>query len=191
MCVLFFVSQFSFYLADFAIESELLIGIAIATSSITSGIASFFFKYIKKAIDTQVIFIITMTLVGSGFFILSFAPKFWLIFLGSGIAGFGWGIFMPNINSWLLLHTPERLRGRVVGIFITMLYLGQFVSPLIAEAIILNVNLFGQQSIPGLFLIGGIAVVVLILLPITLLAINIIGKYKARKSIESVTVLEK
>jgi len=183
----FIPSQFSFYLTDFEIDSELLIGIAIATSSITSGIVSFFFKYIKKALDTQLIFLITMTFVGSGFFILSFAPKFWVIFLGSGIAGLGWGIFMPNIHSWLLLHTPDRLRGRVVGIFTTMLYMGQFLSPLIAESIIPNVNLFGQENIPGLFLIGGIAVFVLLLMPMTLLLVNFI---KNKKTIDDTVVVK-
>jgi len=174
MGVFYFIpSQFSFYLTNFEIESEFLIGLAIATSSIFSGVASFFFKYIKKALDTQLIFIITMTFIGSGFFLLSFAPKFWVVMVGSGIAGLGWGIFMPNINSWLLLHTPDRLRGRVVGVFTTMLYLGQFISPLIAESIIPNVDLFGQENIPGLFLIGGFVVVVLLLMPIILLFINI------------------
>ncbi len=179
MVVFFFIpSQFSFYLASFAIESELLIGLAIATSSIASGIASFFFKYVKKTLDTQLIFIITMTLVGSGFLLLSFASKFWIVMLGSGIAGLGWGIFMPNINSWLLQSTPDRLRGRVVGIFITLLYLGQFVSPLIAESIIPNVNLYNQENIPGLFLIGSIAVFILILMPFALLLIKIINNRK-------------
>jgi len=174
MGVFYFIpSQFSFYLTNFKIESEFLIGLTIATSSIFSGVASFFFKYIKKALDTQLIFIITMTFIGSGFFLLSFAPRFWVVMVGSGIAGLGWGIFMPNINSWLLLHTPDRLRGRVVGVFTTMLYLGQFISPLIAESIIPNVDLFGQENIPGLFLIGGFVVVVLMLMPIILLFINI------------------
>ena len=85
---------------------------------------------------------------------------------------------MPNINSWLLLHTPDRLRGRVVGIFTTMLYLGQFVSPLIAESIIPNVDLFNQENIPGLLLIGGITVFILILMPIALLLVNIVNNKK-------------
>ena len=179
MIVFFFIpSQFSFYLSTFAIESEFLIGLAIATSSIASGIASFFFKYVKKALDTQLIFIITMTLVRSGFLLLSFATKFWMVMVGAGIAGLGWGIFMPNINSWLLQPTPDRLRGRVVGIFITILYLGQFVSPLVAESIIPNIDLFGQEEIPGLFLIGGIAVFILILMPFALLLIKIINNRK-------------
>jgi len=179
MVVFFFIpSQFSFHLTSFEIESELLIGLAIAASSIAAGIVSFFFKYVKKALDTQLIFIITMTFVGSGFLLLSFASTFWIVMLGSAIAGLGWGIFMPNINSWLLHHTPDRLRGRVVGLFITILYLGQFVSPLIAQSIIPNVDLFNQENIPGLFLIGGITIFTLILMPITLLLINIVTNKK-------------
>ncbi|NHJ49132.1 MAG: MFS transporter [Asgard group archaeon] len=179
MVVYFFIpSQFSFYLSDFNVEKKFLVGLAIAFPAIFSGIASFFFKFIKKNLDTQLIFIINLIFVGTGFFLLSFAPTYWVILLGSAIAGLGWGIFMPNINSWLLLHTPNKIRGRVVGLFTTMLYMGQFVSPLIAESIIPRINLFGQMEIPGLFLIGGIAVFVLLLMPITLLLIHIINNKK-------------
>jgi MFS family permease len=187
MVVFYFIpSQFSFYLASFAVESELLIGLAIATSSISAGIASFFYKYIKKALDTQLIFIINLIFIGSGFMLLAFAPAFWVVFLGSSLTGLGWGIFMPNINSWLLLHTPNRLRGRVVGLFTTMLYSGQFVSPLIAASIIPVINLAGQQGISGLLLIGGIVIFVLLILPITLLVFNITKNKKLiEDSIES------
>ncbi|TET28893.1 MAG: MFS transporter [Candidatus Heimdallarchaeota archaeon] len=182
MVVFFFIpSQFSFYLASFAIESELLIGLAIATSGISAGIASFFYKYIKKALDTQLIFIINLIFIGSGFFLLAFAPVFWVVFVGTSLTSLGFGIFMPNINSWLLQHTPNHLRGRVVGLFTTMLYSGQFVSPLIAASIIPVINLSGRQGISGLLLIGGIVVFVLLIMPITLLLVNII---KNKKSIE-------
>ena len=182
MIVFYFIpSQFSFYLSSFEVESELLIGLAIATSSITAGIVSFFYKYIKKALDTQLIFIINLIFIGSGFFLLAFAPAFWVVIVGSSLTGLGWGIFMPNINSWLLQHTPNHLRGRVVGLFTTMLYSGQFVSPLIAASIIPVINLAGQQEISGLLLIGGIVVFVLLIMPITLLLINIL---KSKKSIE-------
>lgn len=175
MTVFYFIpSQFSFYLSSFAVESEFLIGLAIATSSITAGIASFFYKYIKKALDTQLIFIINIIFVGSGFLVLSFAPVFWVVILGSSLAGLGWGIFMPNINSWLLLHTPNRLRGRVVGLFTTMLYTGQFVSPLIAASIIPIINISSQTEISGLLFLGGIVVFVLLIMPITLFITNII-----------------
>lgn len=60
----------------------------------------------------------------------------------------------------------------------TMLYLGQFVSPLIAESIIPNVDLFNQENIPGLLLIGGITVFILILMPIALLLVNIVNNKK-------------
>jgi len=177
MVIFYFIpSQFSFYLADFNIGSKFLIGLAIATSSITAGLASFFYKYIKKVLNTQLIFIITLIFIGSGFLILSFAPVFWVVFLGSGIGGLGFGIFMPNINSWLLLHTPKRLRGRVVGIFFTTLYSGQFISPLIAKPIIDS-----SLEISGLLLIGGISVFILMLMPITLLIINYINNKKSTK----------
>jgi MFS family permease len=90
--------------------------------------------------------------------------------------GFGWGLFMPNIQAWLLLHTPTRLRGRVVGIFVMMLYLGQFLSPFIAQPI-----KGPQMDISLLFLVGGIAIFVLLAMPITLLIINYVNNKKSAK----------
>jgi MFS family permease len=79
---------------------------------------------------------------------------------------------MPNIQAWLLLHTPSRLRGRVVGIFVMMLYLGQFISPFVALPIRKPIGL------SGLFLVGGITLFALLAVPTVLLIINFITKNK-------------
>ncbi|MHA1532890.1 MAG: hypothetical protein ACTSR6_12940, partial [Candidatus Heimdallarchaeota archaeon] len=54
---------------------------------------------------------------------------------------------------------------------------------LVAESIIPNVNLFNQENIHGLFLIGGIAVFILILMPITLLLIKLANNKKTNDDI--------
>ncbi len=105
----------------------------------------------------------------SGFVLLALAPLSWVIFVAVGMIGLGWGFFMPNIQAWLLLYTPAKIRGRVVGIFVLMLYLGQFLSPIIALPI-----KGSDLDISRLFLIGGIINFVLIVVPIALLSVNAI-----------------
>ncbi len=177
MIIFYFVAvQLSSYFPEFGIGSELIVGLALGVSGLTSGIAALSFKYVKRILNTQWIFIITLLTMGGGFVLLSLAPVYWVIFIAIGMIGFGWGLFMPNIQAWLLLHTPTRLRGRVVGIFVMMLYLGQFLSPFIAQPI-----KGPQMDISLLFLVGGIAIFVLLAMPITLLIINYVNNKKSAK----------
>ncbi|MBD3191140.1 MAG: MFS transporter [Candidatus Heimdallarchaeota archaeon] len=164
MVIFYFIApNFSFYLSNFAVENEVLIGLAIATSSITAGIISLFYKFLKKNLSFELIFIIALILLGSGYVGISLAPNFYLVVLGSAIMGLGWGMFMPNISTWLLEFTPIKLRGRILGIYGTMLYLGQFISPIIGQPIINAYNL------STLYLIGAIVLYLLLLVPIILL----------------------
>ena len=80
---------------------------------------------------------------------------------------------MPNIQGWLLLHTPTRMRGRVVGLFVLMLYLGQFLSPFITYP------LKTPFGLTGIFLIGSYTLFVLLVIPITLLIIDFVKKNKS------------
>ncbi len=170
----FLATQLSSYFPTYGIDSELIVGLALGMSGLTSGIASIFFKYVKRILSTQWLFIITLSIIGSGFILLALAPLSWVIFIAVGIIGFGWGFFMPNIQAWLLLHTPARLRGRIIGIFVLMLYLGQFLSPIIALPI-----KGSSLDISRLFLIGGIINFVLIVIPIALLSVNAIQNKKS------------
>jgi len=170
----FLATQLSSYFPTYGIDSELIVGLALGMSGLTSGIASLFFKYVKRILSTQWLFIITLSIIGSGFVLLALAPLSWVIFIAVGIIGFGWGFFMPNIQAWLLFHTPAKLRGRVVGIFVLMLYLGQFLSPIIALPI-----KGSSLDISRLFLVGGIINFILVVMPIALLSVNAIQNKKS------------
>jgi MFS family permease len=163
----FIVTQLSSYFPQFGIESELIIGLALSISGITSGIASLCYKYIRKIIGIQMLFIITLVAMGGGFILLAFAPRYWVIFISVAIFGIGWGFFMPNIQAWLLLHTPTKFRGRAVGIFILMLFLGQFLSPFVANPI-----KGPSVNISRLFLVGGIITLLLLVFPVALMIIE-------------------
>ncbi|MEA2071280.1 MAG: MFS transporter, partial [Asgard group archaeon] len=164
MVIFYFIStNYSFYLSQFAVENELLIGLAIATSSIAAGFISLFYKFLKKFLTFELIFILALLFLGSGYTCISLAPTFYIVVLGSAIMGLGWGTFMPNITNWLLKYTPLKFRGRVYGIFTTLAYLGQFFSPIISQPIINACNL------SSLYLIGGIVLYLLLFVPVGLI----------------------
>ncbi|MHA1504126.1 MAG: MFS transporter [Candidatus Heimdallarchaeota archaeon] len=173
MVIFYFIAvQLSSYFPEYGENREIIVGLALGMSGLTSGIAALSFKYVKRILNTHWIFITTLLTLGCGFILLALAPVSWVIFIAVGIVGFGWGLFMPNIQAWLLLHTPTRLRGRVVGIFVMMLYLGQFISPFVAFPIRSSIDL------SGLFLVGGIMLFVLLVVPIVLLTIDFVNKKK-------------
>ncbi|NHJ84652.1 MAG: MFS transporter [Asgard group archaeon] len=173
MIIFYFIAtQFSFYLYELGETRQVIIGLAIAMSSIVSGIMGIFYQFIKRKLSHLVLFIIALVCIGTGFIVISIATSVLVVLIGTGIMGLGWGIFMPNIILWLLSYTPTKIRGRVNGILSAMIYLGQFLSPLISQPIIKAVGL------SGLYLAGGITLFVMILVPLSLILFN---GYKARK----------
>jgi MFS family permease len=52
------------------------------------------------------------------------------------IQGAGFGILMPNTNSWIVTLAPKHLRGRLIGNLSTAVYLGQFLSPVLIQPLI-------------------------------------------------------
>lgn len=167
MLVFYFIPpNFASYIHSFGEIKDVLVGIAIAMSSITSGISGLFYQILKKKIDYLFLFIIALTLLGVGFIITSYSSTYSLVIVGAIILGFGWGILMPNLYSWLVKDTPPILRGRIVGIYLTVLYFSQFISPIIAQPIL------NAKGFSFLFLIGGIVVLILSILPIVLLILK-------------------
>ena len=70
--------------------------------------------------------------------------------LGLVIAGIGGGIAMPNYGAWLLARTTPAARGRAMGGLVAAIFMGQFLSPLLAQPVILAAGL------PMLFVTAGI-----------------------------------
>ena len=53
-----------------------------------------------------------------------------------GVAGFGLGLLIPNLNTWMLALAPAPLRGRLMGILGASFFLGQFASPLLSAPLV-------------------------------------------------------
>lgn len=134
-------TQIPFLLQERTSVSNTLVGIAIAVSTFTAAIASLNYGRIKKMISFQKIFAFAFLLIGIGYFFIAFNESYLGIVLGLGIAGLGVGILLPNGNVWLMELAPASSRGKMIGAMSSMMFLGQFVSPLLVALVISKFNL--------------------------------------------------
>ena len=169
-------TQIPFYLTKSITNmNETRIGLALASTSLFAGIISFNYKYLRKWIRQEMLFILALIFMGSGYIILTYAGSFGIFLLGLILAGFGIGIMLPNLNIWTVKDTPERFRGRALSILNAIIYLGAFLSPLINDSILQRTNY------PTIFMIGGLVFFSLIVIPMTLFILDFTKQRMAKE----------
>lgn len=90
--------------------------------------------------------------MGAGFAIISASQSLPVVIAGILATGSGLGLIIPNQNVWLMAHVPDAARGRASGAMTTLLFAGQFVSPVVSGA------LLGITDLRGVFLIFALTV---------------------------------
>ena len=145
--------QLPFYLQKFQVSST-QIGLAVATSTLSSAIASTFYKNIKARLSFPSILIVIYLLIGLGYVAISIANSYNLVLLSLIVAGLGLGLLLPNMNVWLNAITPVITRGRVLGGLTTSMFLGQFFSPIISQPIAQQVGLGFTYRIAGMAMLA-------------------------------------
>ena len=70
---------------------------------------------------------------GAGTLLIAQATTLPMLMLGAALDGVGQGLLGPVLSIWLMERTPDRLRGRAVGVYTTLTFLTLFVAPLIAR----------------------------------------------------------
>ncbi len=131
--ILFFIIpvQIPFYLKTLGVESNTLIGIAIASSTFFSAIASFFYSRIKDRFGFRPIFAVGYLLMAAAYLAIAYGQSYSMVLLGMLLAGLGMGLMIPNGNIWVMQLAPPEIRGRCIGRLTTFWFLGQFLSPLL------------------------------------------------------------
>ena len=123
--------QLPFLLQEMGITKNSLAGMAIAISTLASTITGLAYGKIRQRTSIEIIFLILFTLMAVGYFIISASTLFSHIMIAMVITGFGLGMLMPNLNTWLLELAGVANRGKYTGWLSSALFLGQFTSPLI------------------------------------------------------------
>ncbi len=160
MWILFFIVpvQIPFYLKSLGVEQNALIGLAIASSTLFSAVASFFYARIKGRLSFARVFFAGFGLMAVAFLVVAFSGTYTLVVVGMLLAGLGMGLLIPNANILVMQLAPPAVRGRQIGRLTTFWFLGQFISPLVLLPFI------GLYSLETVFLGIGILTAALALL---------------------------
>lgn len=160
MWILFFIVpvQIPFYLKSLGVEQNALIGLAIASSTLFSAVASFFYARIKGRLSFARIFFAGFGLMALAFLVVAFSGTYALVVVGMLLAGLGMGLLIPNANILVMQLAPPAVRGKQIGRLTTFWFLGQFISPLVLLPFI------GLYSLETVFLGIGILTAALALL---------------------------
>lgn len=147
--------QVPFLIKELGVVGNAQTGYALGTVMLVGGAVSFNFKRIKQRFTHYQIYGITFLLFGLGYGLISYAADYITIFPGLIIAGLGAGLVMPNSNLCLVTLAPANVRGRVLGLLTTFIFIGQFLSPIMFQPVV------NMSSISTGFFYLAIALVVL------------------------------
>ena len=142
--------QIPFVLRQMQHPSPSLAGLVIAASTLAGAAASLLYPLLLPRLGHRRVFSLGFSVMALGGFVTGLALSTGTLVLGLVIAGIGGGIAMPNYGAWLLARTAPAARGRAMGGLVAAIFMGQFLSPLLAQPVILAAGL------PMLFVTAGI-----------------------------------
>ncbi|MEM8674031.1 MAG: MFS transporter [Cyanobacteria bacterium P01_G01_bin.67] len=145
--------QLPFYLKNLSNSSAAASGLAIAASTLASSIASLRYGFVKERLGFVSIVATAFAIASVGYLMIGVAGSYNLVLLGLIVAGLGFGLLMPNLNVWLSSIVPDALRGRTLGGLTTFFFLGQFLSPIIAQPVTNSVGLGQTYIVTGISLL--------------------------------------
>lgn len=140
-------TQLPFLLQSYGIDSPAKAGAIVSLATLCGGITSFLMPKLKKIISFARLGSLSFGLLAIGFLGIQLTPSYPIILLSALFAGAGIGLLMPSMRLWVITLANPKIRGRSVGFLTSSLYLGQFLSPIIAQPIV------SLQSIQSLYAI--------------------------------------
>ena len=171
MWILFFIIpiQIPFHLKAIGIDSNGLIGIAIASSTFFSAISAISYGKISKSLNFKQVFIFGYFIMALAFLVLAYGNSYAMVLLAMLLAGSGMGFMIPNANVWVMQLAPIEIRGREIGRLTTFWFMGQFLSPLLLLPLL---DIFNQEQM--FLMVAG----VLVILSVIFVVIQFTGKNK-------------
>jgi MFS family permease len=128
--------QIPFLIQEIDSVGNMATGIALSASMLFAASMSFSYQKFKNSLTHYQIYGISFLIMGLGYMAVSFATSYAWVYPGLLLAGLGSGLIMPNSNLCLVTLASPKVRGRVLGLLTTFIFLGQFASPLMFQPII-------------------------------------------------------
>ncbi|GAX38313.1 MFS transporter [Nodularia sp. NIES-3585] len=143
------IVQMPFYLQSLGNASASQSGLAIAFTTLFSGLTAIAYGKVKAQLNFTAILTLSFALFGIGYIAIGAISSYSQAFIGLAIAGIGLGLIMPNFTVWLSALVPDAMRGRALGGLTTFFFLGQFLSPIISQPLSQRVGLNTTYSLTG------------------------------------------
>jgi MFS family permease len=132
-----------FYLQGTMGASAFRSGLAISVTSVSYALASLQYGRVASRPDHAAVLIVGFALIAAGYLLMWSAGGWAIILPALFLAGAGQGLLIPNVTVWLASETPSPLHGRVLGGLASALFLGVFLSPIVAEPISAAIGFHG------------------------------------------------
>jgi MFS family permease len=142
--------QLPFLLRRLGIQSSALAGLAVGVAMGVGSMVSWRYARVRQMLGYRSIMAVLFACMGLGYLIIGTSHSYAAVVAGLAVAGLGTGLLTPNTSHWAGALAPEAVRGRVMGGLTTSVFLGQFLSPILAQPLI------GALGLGGAFLAAGI-----------------------------------
>ncbi|MEB3358457.1 MAG: MFS transporter [Synechococcales bacterium] len=155
--------QTPFYLRALAGANGKQAGIAVALATLFFITGSLLYVKLKERMSYVSLIILSLGLVGISYEVIGWVNSYALVLLGLAIGGLGSGFLVPNLDSWLTATVPAAYRGRAVGKLTASTFLGQFLSPIITQPVIKNLNLELENAYALVYILSGYSAILFVL----------------------------
>jgi MFS family permease len=125
--------QLPYHLVAVTEASGRSIGFTLALSNVAGTVAGLSFARIRTRLGPLQIITLIYLLMATGYALIAAAQGYAMIMAGLALAGFGLGMTVPNLTTWLSGFVATAWRGRLMGGLTAAVYVGQFLSPLAAQ----------------------------------------------------------
>jgi MFS family permease len=119
------------YLHDLVGAGSIEVGLISAFAGFFSFIGGLIYGRINRRFDFKQINTLSFLLYSLGFLAIGLAQNWTLIVIGEMLVGFGMGVIPANLSTWLAHEARPLVRGRANGIYVTMMFLGNFASSVV------------------------------------------------------------
>jgi MFS family permease len=149
-------ANMALFIHEEGIGSSQMAGIIIAIATATGLVAGIVLNKVNQLLNAYVI-PSQLFLMAAGFLLVGFSNH--LVFLAAGVAcmGFGFGIIMPIVFDRVTREVPRIQVVQAMALVTSLLFLGQFASPIVLDGIGMMAN---QSSIRFIYQFVGTAMLI-------------------------------
>ncbi|MFI5734882.1 MFS transporter [Kribbella sp. NPDC051587] len=153
-------TQLPFLMASLGL-GPVVTGIVVSASTVTGILGALVFPAARRRFTPATITAASVVLLGVGWSVIGSTASVVVVLVGLLIGGAGVGVVVPNLNLRLSELARSSQRAQVLGGLVSGIFLGQFLSPLVAQPLIHSLGIRATFAASGLVIaVAGAAALV-------------------------------